>query len=434
MAFTVGAIAGKDGTGTTIGGGLLAADIAGGGVGPWFLYNGIVDGVAGSNKAQVDSSNRLAVLASLAAGTNNIGDVDVLTVPSDPFGANADAASATGSISAKLRFIASTGIPITGTVTVGSHAVTNAGTFAVQESGAALTALQLIDDNMVAQGTALGTTKNALMGGSVTTSAPTYTTGQISPLSLDTTGALRVNVTSGGGTGGTSSTVGSAAPSTATAVGFTDGTNMVLAKVKGASTGAAAATDPALVVTLRDVNPNGQTTMSASAPVTIASDQTYGNSTGSAVPSKAMYEGANAITALPTAATAGNLVGMSADKYGRQVTIPITIRDLTGTQTTTISASTSETTIVTAGGAGVFNDLVMLIVSNTSASTNTRVDFRDTTAGSVLFSLQSNGGQPPVGFCPAVAIPQTTANTNWTAQCATSTTDVRIYAVYAKNK
>lgn len=39
----------------------------------------------------------------LAAGTNNIGDVDVLSVPSDPFGANADASSATGSISAKLR-------------------------------------------------------------------------------------------------------------------------------------------------------------------------------------------------------------------------------------------------------------------------------------------------------------------------------------------
>lgn len=34
------------------------------------------------------------------------------------------------------------------TLTVGSHAVTNAGTFAVQESGAALTALQLIDDTV----------------------------------------------------------------------------------------------------------------------------------------------------------------------------------------------------------------------------------------------------------------------------------------------
>lgn len=58
----------------------------------------------------------IASLPALAAGTNNIGDVDVLTVPADPFGVNADAASATGSISAKLRFIAATGIPITSVV------------------------------------------------------------------------------------------------------------------------------------------------------------------------------------------------------------------------------------------------------------------------------------------------------------------------------
>jgi hypothetical protein len=71
----------------------------------------------------------------LPAGTNNIGDVDVLTVPADPFGANADAASATGSISAKLRFIASTGIPITGTATVTGAG----GTFPVTDSAGSLT-------------------------------------------------------------------------------------------------------------------------------------------------------------------------------------------------------------------------------------------------------------------------------------------------------
>lgn len=37
-------------------------------------------------------------------------------------------------------------VAVSGTVTVGSHAVTNAGTFAVQVDGAALTSLQLIDD------------------------------------------------------------------------------------------------------------------------------------------------------------------------------------------------------------------------------------------------------------------------------------------------
>ena len=64
------------------------------------------------------STDTVAGSTSLPAGTNNIGDIDVLTVPTDPFGANADAASSTGSISAKLRFIAATGIPVTGTVTV----------------------------------------------------------------------------------------------------------------------------------------------------------------------------------------------------------------------------------------------------------------------------------------------------------------------------
>lgn len=63
--------------------------------------------------------------AALPGGSANIGDVDVLTVPADPFGANADAASATGSISAKLRQLAANGITVLA-VTPGSGA-TNLG-------------------------------------------------------------------------------------------------------------------------------------------------------------------------------------------------------------------------------------------------------------------------------------------------------------------
>lgn len=84
----------------------------------------------------------------------------VTTVPADPFGVNADAASATGSISAKLRFIASTGIPVTNTVTVASHAVTNAGTFAVQEADGANTVLGSKAD---AKSTATDTTAITIM-------------------------------------------------------------------------------------------------------------------------------------------------------------------------------------------------------------------------------------------------------------------------------
>ena len=103
--------------------------------------NAVLDAIAASlagtltvGAHAVTNAGTFAVQVSSAipADTNNIGDVDVLSVPADPFGANADAASTSGSISAKLRQIATNGIPITGTVTVGSHAVTNAGTFAVQ--------------------------------------------------------------------------------------------------------------------------------------------------------------------------------------------------------------------------------------------------------------------------------------------------------------
>ena len=53
-----------------------------------------------------------------------------------------------------------------GTVTVGSHAVTNAGTFAVQVDGSALTALQLIDDVIFTDDGAFtpGTSKVAAVG------------------------------------------------------------------------------------------------------------------------------------------------------------------------------------------------------------------------------------------------------------------------------
>jgi hypothetical protein len=90
------------------------------------------------------------VTANLAAGTNNIGDVDVL------------------SIAAGDNNIGNVDI-----VTMPN--VTNGGTFAVQESGAALTALQLIDDVVYTDDTsthATGTSKGALI---MAAAAPTDT-------------------------------------------------------------------------------------------------------------------------------------------------------------------------------------------------------------------------------------------------------------------
>ena len=90
----------------------------------------VLDNIVSGSEAQVD------IVAALPAGTNaigklaansgvDIGDVDVTSVPADPFGVNADAASATGSISAKLRFIAATGIPVTAVPAVTSATLAN---------------------------------------------------------------------------------------------------------------------------------------------------------------------------------------------------------------------------------------------------------------------------------------------------------------------
>lgn len=58
-------------------------------------------------------------------------------------------------------------VAVSGTVTVESHAVTNAGTFATQVDGAALTALQLIDDTVFADDAAvtLGSSKGNVAAG-----------------------------------------------------------------------------------------------------------------------------------------------------------------------------------------------------------------------------------------------------------------------------
>jgi hypothetical protein len=147
-------------------------------------------------------------VASIAAGDNNIGNVDIVTVPADPFGVNADAAvaaGAAGSIQAKLRLMTSqldsikTAVEILDNTVAGSElqvdvltapttvvtntqlsvvgsgteaaaqrvtiatdstgvlsvddngsslTVDNGGTFAVQVNGAALTALELLDNTI----------------------------------------------------------------------------------------------------------------------------------------------------------------------------------------------------------------------------------------------------------------------------------------------
>jgi hypothetical protein len=73
---------------------------------------------------------------------------------------------------------------ITGTVTANAGTNLNTSLLQLDTTGAKLN---------VAQSTALGTNVGPMVQGSVTAGAPTYTTGNINPLSLTTSGALRVD-------------------------------------------------------------------------------------------------------------------------------------------------------------------------------------------------------------------------------------------------
>ena len=116
---------------------------------------------AGELQVDVLTLPNVTIGAAIPAGTNNIGDVDVLTLP----------------------------------------AVTNAGTFPVQVDGAALTALQLIDDVVKVEDDPHATGDKGVMALAVrkdTGAALAGLDADYSPLQVDASGNLRVNVAAGG--------------------------------------------------------------------------------------------------------------------------------------------------------------------------------------------------------------------------------------------
>lgn len=112
----------------------------------------------GGNSITVDgtlavTNAGITTIAGAVSGTEM--QVDVITMPTVTIQDGGGAITVDGTVTANTGLsqpltdtqLRATAVPVS-VATVPSHAVTNAGTFAVQESGAALTALQLID-NMI---------------------------------------------------------------------------------------------------------------------------------------------------------------------------------------------------------------------------------------------------------------------------------------------
>lgn len=85
--------------------------------------------------------------------------------------------------------------------------------------------------------------------------------------------------------------------------------------------------------------------------------------------------------------------------------------------------TTAETTLV-AAVAAQFNDILSIVCINTSA-TATRVDFRDSTAGTIRFSLYCPAGDTR-GISLTAGMPQAAVNNNWTAQCSVGVSSIII--------
>ena len=338
-------------------------------------------------------------VTSIAAGDNNIGNVDIVTVPADPFGANADAASSTGSISAKLRFIASTGIPITGSVTVGAHAVTNAGTFAVQVDGAALTALQLIDDAVSGSGFNV----SQINGVAVTMGNGISGTGvQRVTLASDSTGIVALTTST--------ASIGKLATNTGVTIGAVE---------------IAAAQTLATVTTVTTV-----TTCSTVTTLTGSSIAHDGADSGN--PHKIGAKASTSLSGLTLVANADR-TDLFAGVDGVLIVRPHTnLEDVVQDRATnTDGAATAFTGGLAAPGAGIRLWLTNITVANSSASFVT-VDIRDGAAGAVLWTIPvpATGGaicrfDPPLKF---------TANTAVAYDASAATTTLTISANGFKSK
>jgi hypothetical protein len=164
-----------------------------------------------------------------------------VTIASDntPFSVNATLSAETTKVIGTVNIAAAQSITATQATAANLNAtVVGTGTFAVQSASTLAAETTKVIGTVRNLGNAGAITdfagQNAtspanswLIGGQFNTTPTTITSGNSSPLQLDNAGNLKVNVTVGGGTGGTSSTFGAAFPATGTAIGMTQGGNMV---------------------------------------------------------------------------------------------------------------------------------------------------------------------------------------------------------------
>lgn len=133
---------------------------------------------------------------------------------------------------------------------------------------------------------------------------------------------------------------------------------------------------------------------------------------------------------LPPAAQLFTQTRQLGDKFGRTIMLPWGARELFDTSVTGAITDTTAHTLIPAIP-DAYADILGLIITNTSASTSSRVDISD---GTTTHSFQSIGGAGPVGMSLGVILKAQKTNTAWTITVISAVTDIRATAIYVKNR
>jgi hypothetical protein len=161
----------------------------------WLLSRGYVLR-GGADNVEADAGSGGAVFATDDIGGVHYPRTKIALGAADAYDMDLDSGQQTMTNSLPVA-IASNQSAIPVTDNSGALTVDNAGTFAVQVDGSALTALQLIDDAIYADDADWtgDTSKHMLVGGIYESSQQTVTDGDVAPIAIDVNGNVRVRVT-----------------------------------------------------------------------------------------------------------------------------------------------------------------------------------------------------------------------------------------------
>ena len=418
---------------------VVGAGTAGSGSGGVLSVQGVASGVALPVSGTFYQTTQPVSIASgqvasgaFASGSIASGAIASGAIASGAIAAGAAAAGAFADGSVYVRSNAASTFPVTATIAAAQTiAVTNAGTFAVQDT--------VLDAALIAQETTTSGVKGLTVFGAVTTSAPTYTTAKSDALSLDTAGNLRVLlnaettkvigtvnqgtspwVISGAVTLASTTITGSVAV-TGTFYQATQPVSIASGQIASGAIASGAVAAGAFV--------SGSILSGALASGAVVDLTNVTSALAATAPTKALAISTLAATSLPTAVTGGQAVLPMTDKFGRQVVLTAGMRDILAATGTTITSTTSATPVV-AAVASTYCDITSLTITNSSA-TATLLTLSDGTNSYIFSAAGGPGWGVTIPFNPP--LPAASVNTAWTLTCGTSVSSVYVVAQYIKN-